>query len=174
MRLMAMGKRKSEQTALWVSTTGLPVSPGHPFYAKLNIFLDEAGFDRFAEAEGQQFYAPVMGRPSLPPGRYFRLLLVGYFEGLDSEIRVGAGAPRGGRLAEGLHGGDRRNHAGGQCRHAEHRPPATERDVPRIPHAVGDGVRDQDAWAAHDRASAPLLLRSRQPRSHAAWATTWR
>ena len=61
--------------------TDLPVSPGHPFYAKLNAILDEAGFDRFAEAECQQFYAPVMGRPSLPPGRYFRLLLVGYLKG---------------------------------------------------------------------------------------------
>src|SRR5215467_13215533 len=82
---MAMGKRKSEQPPMWVPTTELPVSPGHPFYAKLNAILDEAGFDRFAEVECQQFYAPVMGRPSLPPGRYFRLLLVGYFEGLDSE-----------------------------------------------------------------------------------------
>src|SRR5512132_2440594 len=82
---MAMGKRKSEQTPMWVPTTELPVSPGHPFYAKLNAILDEAGFDRFAETECQQFYAPVMGRPSLAPGRYFRLLLVGYFEGLDSE-----------------------------------------------------------------------------------------
>ena len=82
---MAMGKRKSEQTPMWVPTTELPVSPGHPFYTKLNAILDEAGFDRFAEGECQQFYAPVMGRPSLPPGRYFRLLLVGYFEGLDSE-----------------------------------------------------------------------------------------
>ena len=82
---MAMGKRKSEQTPMWVPTTELPVSPGHPFYTKLNAILDEAGFDRFAEAECQPFYAAVMGRPSLPPGRYFRLLLVGYFEGLDSE-----------------------------------------------------------------------------------------
>ena len=82
---MAMGKRKSEQPPLWVPTTELPVSPGHPFYTKLNAILDEAGFDQFAETECRQFYAPVMGRPSLPPGRYFRLLLVGYFEGLDSE-----------------------------------------------------------------------------------------
>ena len=82
---MAMGKRKSEQTPIWMPTTELPGSPGHPFYAKLNALLDEASFDRFAETECQQCYAPVMGRPSLPPGRYFRLLLVGYFEGLDSE-----------------------------------------------------------------------------------------
>src|SRR5215468_143908 len=82
---MAMGKRKSEQSPLWVPTTELPVSPGHPFYTKLNAVLDAAGFDQFTEMECQQFYAAVMGRPSLPPGRYFRLLLVGYFEGLDSE-----------------------------------------------------------------------------------------
>jgi transposase len=82
---MAMGKRKGEQAPMWVASTDLPISPGHPFYAKLNAILDEAGFERFAEAECQQFYAPVMGRPSLPPGRYFRVLLVGYFEGLDSE-----------------------------------------------------------------------------------------
>src|SRR3989449_5284116 len=82
---MAMGKRKSEQAPMWVPTTDLPVSPGHPFYARLNAILDEAGFDRFAEEQCRPFYAPVMGRPSLPPGRYFRLLLLGYFEGLDSE-----------------------------------------------------------------------------------------
>jgi hypothetical protein len=55
-----------------VAATELPVSPGHPFYAKLNTILDGAGFDRFAEEQCQRFYAPVMERPSLPPGRYFR------------------------------------------------------------------------------------------------------
>ena len=63
----------------------LPATPGHPFYARLNALLDTHGFDRFAEGRCRQFYAPVMGRPSLPPGQYFRLLLVGYFEGIDSE-----------------------------------------------------------------------------------------
>jgi transposase len=82
---MAMGKRTSEQAPMWVAATDLPVSPSHPFYARLNTILDEAGFDRFAEEQCQPFYAPVRGRPGLPPGRYFRLLLVGYFEGLDSE-----------------------------------------------------------------------------------------
>jgi transposase len=82
---MAMGKRKSEQAPIWIPTTDLPGSPGHPFYVRLNTILDEAGFDRFAEDQCRSFYAPVMGRPSLPPGRYFRLLLIGYFEGLDSE-----------------------------------------------------------------------------------------
>jgi len=82
---MAMGKRKSEQAPLWIPTTELPVSPGHPFYVRLNAILDAAGFDRFVEEQCRPFYAPVMGRPSLAPGRYFRLLLVGYFEGLDAE-----------------------------------------------------------------------------------------
>jgi len=80
-----MGKRTSEQAPMWVAATDLPASPGHPFYARLNAILEKAGFDRFAEEQCAHFYAPVMGRPSLPPGRYFRLLLVGYFEGLDSE-----------------------------------------------------------------------------------------
>src|SRR5438128_10358586 len=82
---MAMGKRKSEQAPMWVSTTDLPVSPGHPFYARLSTILDEAGFDRFVEGQCRSFYAAVMGRPGLPPGRYFRLLLPGSFEGLDSD-----------------------------------------------------------------------------------------
>jgi transposase len=70
---------------VWIPTTELPVSPGHPFYVRLNGILDAAGFDWFVEEQCRPFYAPVMGRPSLAPGRYFRLLLVGYFEGLDSE-----------------------------------------------------------------------------------------
>src|SRR5437588_10571125 len=82
---MAMGKRQSEQAPLWIPTTELPVSPGHPFYVRLNEVLDGAGFDRFVEDQCRPLYAPVMGRPSLAPGRYCRLLLVGYFEGLDAE-----------------------------------------------------------------------------------------
>ena len=70
---------------MWIATSELPKSPGHPFYARLNEALEAAGFDAFVEARCGAFYAPVMGRPSLTPGRYFRLLLVGYFEGLDSE-----------------------------------------------------------------------------------------
>jgi transposase len=82
---MAMGTRKTDQPPLWVATADLPSSPGHPFYAKLSAILDAEGFDRFAEDQCRRFYAPTMGRPSLEPGRYFRLLLVGYFEGLDAE-----------------------------------------------------------------------------------------
>jgi transposase len=80
-----MGKRKKVQESLWVTTSDLPRSPGHPFYARLNQALEAAGFDGFVELRCREFYAPVLGRPSLTPGRYFRLLLVGYFEGLDSE-----------------------------------------------------------------------------------------
>src|ERR1700716_3037110 len=82
---MAMGTRQSEQVSLWVASAELPKSPGPPFYTRLNALLDAADFDRFVEAQCARFYAPVMGRPSLAPGRYFRLLLVGYFEGIDSE-----------------------------------------------------------------------------------------
>lgn len=82
---MAMGTREDEQSSLWIATSDLPTSPGHPFYTRLNAVLDADGFDRFVEGQCRAFYAPVMGRPSLAPGRYFRLLLVGYFEGIDSE-----------------------------------------------------------------------------------------
>lgn len=80
-----MGTREDEQSLLWIATSELPTSPGHPFYTRLNAVLDAADFDRFVEGQCRTFYAPVMGRPSLAPGRYFRLLLVGYFEGIDSE-----------------------------------------------------------------------------------------
>jgi len=82
---MAMGTRQDEQSSFWVATSDLPKSPGHPFYTRLNALLDAADFDRFVEGQCASFYAPVMGRPGLPPGRYFRLLLVGYFEGIDAE-----------------------------------------------------------------------------------------
>src|ERR671918_124679 len=73
-RCMAMGTRETEQSVLWVATSDLPKSPGHPFYTRLNALLDADGFDRFVEDRCQRFYAPVMGRPGLEPGRYFRLL----------------------------------------------------------------------------------------------------
>lgn len=84
---MAMGTRRQRrrQETLWVPVSDLPVTAAHPFYQRLNQVLDEADFDAFAETTCQRFYAPTMGRPSLAPGIYFRLLLIGYFEGLDSE-----------------------------------------------------------------------------------------
>src|SRR5918993_2047767 len=82
---MAMGRKTQRQDALWVVASDLPKSPGHPFYRRLNVLLDARGFDRFVEQRCERFYAEGVGRPSLSPGRYFRLLLLGYFEGLDSE-----------------------------------------------------------------------------------------
>lgn len=83
---MAMGKRKRDrQPTMWVTTTDLPTAASHPFYRRLNQLLRAHGFDDFAEAECATFYAETIGRPGLPPGIYFRLLLIGYFEGIDSE-----------------------------------------------------------------------------------------
>ena len=70
---------------MWVTTADLPTSAGHPFFERLNRVLEEAGFDAFVEGLCAVFYASRLGRPSLRPGRYFRLLFIGYFEGLSSE-----------------------------------------------------------------------------------------
>ena len=82
---MGKRRRRARQPSMWVANADLPRSAGHPFYARLNRVLDEAGFDAFVEEECAKFYADGVGRPSLPPGRYFRMLLLGYFEGLESE-----------------------------------------------------------------------------------------
>jgi transposase len=84
---MAMGTRRhrQRQEQLWVTHSELPTAPGHPFYRHLNELLDREKFDEFAEKECASFYADKNGRPSLTPGTYFRSLLVGYFEGIESE-----------------------------------------------------------------------------------------
>lgn len=82
---MAMGRRKHRQRGLWIETSRLARGSGHPFYRQLNELLGKEGFDAFAERVCAVFYAAVMGRPSLPPGVYFRMLLIGYFEGIESE-----------------------------------------------------------------------------------------
>jgi len=83
---MSMGKRERErQGDLWLATSDLAQSPGHPFYERLNALLAQAKFDERTEDLCRPFYADGRGRPSLPPGVYFRMLLIGYFEGLDSE-----------------------------------------------------------------------------------------
>ena len=82
---MGMGRKKDRQATLWVATAELPRTAGHVFYERVNRILDQAKFDRFVEDACEQFYAEVMGRPSVAPGKYFRMLLVGYFEGIDSE-----------------------------------------------------------------------------------------
>lgn len=84
---MAMGKRKQRQEALFVMAEMLPKSDGHPFYQKLNELLAEADFDRWVERRCKQYYSTeeTRGQPSLPPGVYFRMLLVGYFENIASQ-----------------------------------------------------------------------------------------
>ena len=82
---MALGRQGERQTDLVVGWAELPRSPGHVFYDRLQAILLEAGFDGFAEQQCAPYYASKWGRPSLPPGRYFRMHLVGYFEGIDSE-----------------------------------------------------------------------------------------
>ena len=84
---MAMGRRKrrERQKDLWVAASELPTSGGHPFYRRLSELLDKHEFDAFVEGECEKFYAAKIGRPSLTPGIYFRTLLIGYFEGIDSE-----------------------------------------------------------------------------------------
>src|SRR5581483_616310 len=85
--VMAMGKRKPVQESLFLSYRDLPRSAGHPFYVKLNELLEEAEFDRWVEDLCARYYAQAekRGQPSIPPGVYFRMLLVGYFEGIDSQ-----------------------------------------------------------------------------------------
>src|SRR5467141_5280026 len=84
---MAMSKRSGgeKQEDIWIAHTELAVAPGHPFYKRLNELLEGARFDEFVEGLCARFYHARLGRPSLRPGIYFRLLLVGYFEGIDSE-----------------------------------------------------------------------------------------
>jgi transposase len=87
---MAMGKRRrhAKQATMWVAAQDLPRTAGHPFYARLNQILGKHDFDGYVEELCQRFYAAEVGRPGLPPGRYFRLLPIGYFEGLDAERAI--------------------------------------------------------------------------------------
>ena len=82
---MALGKRRDEQQEMWVATTSLPKSQGHVFYRRLNQLLAEADFDRTVERICEPHYHSHIGRPGIPPGVYFRMLLVGYFEGIGSQ-----------------------------------------------------------------------------------------
>ena len=83
-----MGTRETEQSPLWIAASDLPTSPGHPFYARLNALLGRARLRPIRRKTSvASSTRTVMGRPSLPPGQYFRLLLVGYFEGIDCGAR---------------------------------------------------------------------------------------
>jgi transposase len=86
---MGMGRRpQHQQTDLWVTSADLPHSPGHAFYDKLNALLAESDFDRYAEGLCRPYYVDGQGRDSIPPGVYFRMLFVGYFEALDSQRAI--------------------------------------------------------------------------------------
>jgi transposase len=83
---MAMGRRKHErQATMFITIAELPATAGHPFYEKLNDALRAIAFDRRVEEACQRFYHEKLGRPGIAPGVYFRMLLIGYFEGIDSE-----------------------------------------------------------------------------------------
>jgi transposase len=84
-----MGRwQEQRQADLWIATTDLPKSPGHVFYEKLNRLLADADFDQWLESLCQPYYADGVGRDSIPPGTYFRMLFVGYFEDLDSQRAI--------------------------------------------------------------------------------------
>lgn len=83
---MALGRRKTTvQQDLFVTADSLPTSDGHVFYSKLNQLLDDQGFDAWIEELCAPYYSKAKGRPGIPPGVYFRMLLVGYFEGIQSQ-----------------------------------------------------------------------------------------
>lgn len=82
---MGLRTKRVRQENLWTPTAALPVAASHPFYQRLNQILDEKKFDEYVERICERFYAEEMRRPGLAPGIYFRLLIVGYFEGIDSE-----------------------------------------------------------------------------------------
>lgn len=81
---MALGKRGELQDEMWVPTASVARGPSHPFYRKLNEVLGEAGFDGWVEALCKEHYAKC-GRPGIPPGVYFRMLLVGFFEDIGTQ-----------------------------------------------------------------------------------------
>jgi hypothetical protein len=83
-----LGRRTPPPTDLTISLGDLPPPPGHPFYDRLNTLLEQAQFDPFVEQLCQPYYAEAFGRPSIPPGVYFRMLFLGYFEGLDSQRAI--------------------------------------------------------------------------------------
>src|SRR6516164_1810648 len=86
---MGMGRRPQHQQAdLWVTCADLPQSPVHAFYDQLNTLLAESDFDRYVEDLCRPYYADGQGRDSIPPGVYFRMLFVGYFEALDSQRAI--------------------------------------------------------------------------------------
>jgi len=92
---MAMGRReRDEQGSFWIPTSALPTTAAHPFYEHVNRILDGRGFDGFVEDLCRKFYPQRMGRPSLAPAVYFRLMLIGCFEGIERRLAEPARARR--------------------------------------------------------------------------------
>lgn len=85
-----MGKRRKRerQESLWTPTSSLVQTPGHVFYDRLEELLRRHRFDAAVEHLCRRYYRGPAGRPSITPGAYFRMLLIGYFEGLDSERAI--------------------------------------------------------------------------------------
>jgi transposase len=96
---MALGRQRDRHSEMLVAWSEMPRSPGHAFYDRLQAELTSGGFDGFVEGLCATHYAERRGRPWLPPGRYFRMLLVGSFEGIDSERGLDGAAPTACRCA---------------------------------------------------------------------------
>jgi transposase len=85
---MALGRKQDRrQQSMWIPHNRLVRNPGHPFYQRLNQVLAKEGFDRWLENLCERYFHQG-GRPSIPPGVYFRMLMIGYFEGLSSERAI--------------------------------------------------------------------------------------
>jgi len=85
---MALGKKqKNRQQTMWIPHTKIARNPGHPFYKRLNQILAKRDFDEWLEGLCAAYFRQG-GRPSVPPGVYFRMLMIGYFEGLSSERAI--------------------------------------------------------------------------------------
>lgn len=82
---MGTRKQKERQADLWIAAQEIAETPGHVFYERLDELLREHRVDARIEKLCRRFYRGPYGRPSLAPSVYFRLLLIGYFEGIDSE-----------------------------------------------------------------------------------------
>ena len=175
-----MGKKgkRDRQASMWVATADLPKSAGHPFYAQLNRVLDDAGFDTFVEAQCAQFYADGIGRPSLAPGRYFRLLLLGYFEGLDSERAIAWRAADSLSTVPGLRAA---RGAAGPFDPVAHAPADRRRDAPSGVHvgvaaaggrAPGEGhTIGIDATTLEANAAMRSIVRRDTGEAYEAWLT---
>jgi len=85
---MTMGRRGPKQSPLFITSDAMATSPGHPFYEKLNQVLKEADFDTWVEERCARYYAEGVGRHGIPPGIYFRMVLIGYFEGLGEDRAI--------------------------------------------------------------------------------------